>query len=59
VKHPRRGDYGDYGRQTRRNIFLPDTLVDELKSLAADRDMTYSELVRMVLLTYVRKLQPK
>lgn len=59
MKYPRRGDYGDYGRQTRRNIFLPDSLVDDLKSLAASRDMTYSELVRTVLLAYVRKLQTR
>jgi predicted DNA binding CopG/RHH family protein len=44
---------------SRRNMYLPDSLVDQLKDVAYSRGISYSELVRMVLTRYVAKLQPK
>ena len=49
----------DYGKQTRRNIFLPDTLVSDLKVIASRRDISYSELIRQVLTAYMRQVSKK
>jgi len=38
-----------YGPQTRRNLFLPDSLLEELKTIAAKRKISYSELIRQIL----------
>jgi predicted DNA binding CopG/RHH family protein len=48
--------YNEYGPQTRRNMFLPDDLVENLKTIATQKGVTYSELVRKVLTAYARKL---
>ena len=44
---------GTYGAQTRRNLFLPDALLADLKLIASKKQISYSELVRQVLTTYV------
>lgn len=46
---------GKWGRQTRRNLFLPNDLVDKLKAIAERKEISYSELIRQVLVMYVRQ----
>jgi hypothetical protein len=40
---------GSYGPQTRRNLFLPDALLADLKELASKKQISYSELIRQIL----------
>ena len=44
---------GLYDRMTRRNLFLPDTLVEQLKVIADKHKITMAELIRQVLTDYV------
>jgi hypothetical protein len=46
---------GKHGVLTRRNIFLPVTLVEELKLIAGKSRISYAELVRQVLLKHVKQ----
>ncbi len=48
---------GRYGEQSRRNIFLPNLLVTQLKSMANLREITYSELIRQILVEHVAVLK--
>lgn len=47
------------GNLTRRNMYLPDPLVEKLKDMAYSRGISYSELIRLVLTRYVAKLEAK
>lgn len=47
---------GLYGRQTRRNLWLPDALLPVLKRMARKKGISYSELVRQILIDHVREL---
>lgn len=40
---------GTYGAQTRRNLFLPDALLADLKIIASKKQISYSELIRQIL----------
>lgn len=40
---------GTYGAQTRRNLFLPDALLADLKLIARKKQISYSELIRQIL----------
>jgi len=48
-----------YGKQTRRNLFLPDAMVDELKRIAAKSDIPYSELIRRILSVHIERMRSK
>lgn len=50
-----RPNHGAYGAQTRRNLFLPDDLVADLKKIAEARGVSYSELIRQTLVRYVKQ----
>ena len=43
---------GLYEAMTRRNLFLPDKLVEQLKDIADKNSITFAELVRRVLTDY-------
>lgn len=47
---------GLYGPQTRRNLWLPDALLPVLKRMARKKGISYSELVRQILIDHVRDL---
>jgi metal-responsive CopG/Arc/MetJ family transcriptional regulator len=38
----------------RHNFFLPEDVVTELKAIAAERKTTYSEIIRQVLIDYLK-----
>lgn len=48
---------GKYEEMVRRNIFLPEALVHDLKFIATQQRISYSELVRQILVKHVEKLQ--
>jgi hypothetical protein len=50
---------GKYGVLLRRNFYLPQTLVADLKTIAQSQNLTYSELVRRVLSKYAARVGEK
>ena len=48
-----------YGPQTRRNLFLPDALLENIKAIAAHKKVSYSEVIRQALSAYVVECAPK
>ena len=45
----------EHGVLRRRNFYLPDTLISQLKEIAGSKDISYSELIRQVLMAYAKK----
>ena len=46
---------GTLAHMKRYNFFLPEELIETLKVIAQQKDMTHSALIRRILMTYVKQ----
>jgi hypothetical protein len=54
TEHPEPPNTSNTPTMKRYSFFLPNELVDALKLLAHEKDMTYSDLIRKILTSYLK-----